>query len=310
MPVINDEKAVLVTGCSGFIGSQVVTRLAAEGRKVYATDVAPPRQQRVPGVEYYFADVRDIARHAPVVARHCSEIIHCGGISGPMLLGDNPAEVLDINIRGTSQLLSLASELEIRRFVSLSSVSAYGSTPSGLETVDETVPLTASTFYGTSKAASDLALQAFVQNLGLSAVALRIGWVYGPGRVTDAIIQPLVRSASGSAYRMDAGADHRIQFVHVDDVVSAIFCALEAPSLPRAAYNINGEALSVGRLFELVAAQLPSLSASVGPGMMPGTEIQGRMSIEAARQDLGWTPKIDFETGLRAYVDWLRHNPY
>ena len=150
-----------------------------------------------------------------------------------------------------------------------------------------------------------------MRNFGLSAVALRIGWVYGPGRMTDAIIQPIVRSARGEAYRLDAGAAHRLQFVHIDDVVQAVSCALAAPAPKQHAYNINGaDMVQVGRIRELIAEQLPSITAEIGQGVLEGTEIQGVMSIEAAKRDLAWEPAVSFEKGLRDYVDWLQHHAY
>lgn len=302
-------KAVFVTGAAGFIGRHTIDALVSKGRRVIATDVAQPAGDPLP-CEFYAADIRDITRHAVAIAQQCDSIVHCGGISGPMLLQDNPAEILDINIRGTSQLLSVAKASGISRFVGLSSVSVYGNTK-GLIRVDEAAPLAASTFYGTSKAASDLILQTYANEQGLSAVALRIGWVYGPGRMTDAIIQPIVRSAKGASYQLEAGADHRLQFVHVDDVVSAILAALEAEEIKNNAYNINGsESVAVGRIVAMITEQIPSIRAEIGPGLLPNTDVQGDMVLKAAKRELGWTPKVSFDEGLRAYVKWLEGNPY
>ena len=304
------NKAVFLTGAAGFIGQRIMMALAARGEKVIATDVVSPRIEIPNGVEFYPADIRDLVRHGPAIARSGS-LIHCGGISGPMLFADNPAELLDINIRGTTQLLSLAAAHGMRRFVSLSSVSAYGDTPEGMDIVDEGAPLRASTVYGSSKAASDIVIETYARNFGLSAVTLRLGWVYGPGRVTDAIIQPIVRSAGGEAYVMTSGKSHRLQFVHIDDVVKAVLAAHDAPAPRQHSYNINGsDTVLVGEIRDMIAAQLPGVTATIGPGPIEGAETHGVMSIEAARRDLGWAPAIAFEEGLRIYVEWLRNNRY
>lgn len=305
--VAQEKGAVLLTGAAGFIGRRIGQALSEKGVKVIGTDVVAPEDL---GFECHRADVRDLVRHASLLARGCDSIIHAGGISGPMVLPDNPAEVMDINIRGTGGLLALAHGLGLRRFVGLSSVSAYGSTP-GLEVVDETAPLTASNAYGTSKAASDLMIQSYASDYGLSAVALRIGWVYGPGRMTDAIIQPVVRSATGAVFDLPEGGDHPIQFAHVTDVVAAVLAAHGAESLPAAAYNVNGaEVLTIREICALIAARRPGVRMNIGSGPLPGNERQGRMDLSRIARDLGWAPQIGFAEGLAAYLDWLAEHPF
>ncbi len=306
MTLPSDQSAVLVTGAAGFIGRVVARRLAARGRGVIGTDLAPPP----PGVAFAYvqADARDVLTLAPLLTR-CDGIIHCGGISGPMLAQDNPAEVLDINIRGTVQLLDLTRRLGLRRFVGCSSVSAYGDTGAA-SPIDETHLLRASTVYGTSKAAGDLALQTFVARFGVSAASLRIGWVYGPGRRTDTILHPMIRSGlGGPAFALARGADQRLQFVHVEDVADALIAAFEAPSLRCPAYNVNGtEVLSIADIAAVVQRHLPEARLAIGPGLLDDTDQQGEMLLEAAARDLGWRSRVTFEAGVTAYVDWLRSN--
>lgn len=174
-----------------------------------------------------------------------------------------------------------------------------------------TPPLTATNAYGTSKAASDLLIQSYAGNYGLSAAALRIGWVYGPGRVTDALIQPMVRSAKGQPCCLAAGGDHALQFVHVEDVVRAALAALAVETLPSAVFNINGaDMLTVRQMAAMIAQHYPAVQVSLGPGLLPDTDVQGRMDLTRAARDLGWTPAVDFAGGLAAYVDWLKAHPF
>jgi UDP-glucuronate 4-epimerase len=305
------SKPILVTGASGFVGHVVAQRLSTAGRPVIGTDLIAPAQDAGSGFVFVQADARDSARHTALLAEGCDGVIHCGGISGPMLAKDNPAELLDVNIRGSLLLLELARIFKIRRFVMCSSVSAYGMVGYGGIATEEQ-PLRASTAYGTSKAASDLLLQTFVSQYGLSATALRLGWVYGPRRRTDGILRPMIRSAfGGPRFMLAAGADHALQFVHVEDVADAIIAAFDAPVLVRAAYNINGsETLTLGAIASLVERLVPAANIAIGPGMLPETDSQPPMSLGAAQADIGWAPKITLAEGLRGYTDWLRTNAF
>ena len=302
----DQDGAVLVTGAAGFIGRVVVDKLAQAGRTVIGTDIAAPAETAAS--MFAVADARDVLRHTALLAsRPVDGIIHCGGISGPMLAGDNPADLLDVNVRSTVQLLDLARVLGLRRFVGCSSVSAYGNTGSR-DPVDEASPLRASTIYGTSKAMADLAIQTYAARFGLSATALRIGWVYGPGRRTDAILQPMIRSGlGGEPYRLAQGADHALQFVHVEDVAEALIAAFDAPGTIGPAYNINGaEVLTVEAIAQLVREIVPAARIDVGGGMLDDTDQQGPMRLGAAAADFGWAPRRRLREGIAGYAEWLR----
>lgn len=268
---------VLVTGAAGFIGRHLCAALA--GHEVVATDMAD-----APHVH----DVRAIPRE---LMAGCDVVIHGGGVSGPMVLADRPAEVIDINVAGTARLLEMARDLGVGRFIGLSSVSVYGDAD-GIVTED--APLRATNAYGSSKAAADLLIRTYAR-YGLDTVALRIGWAYGPGRVTDALIQPVVRGEP-----VAAGGAHPLQFVHVDDVIRAVQAAMTRGT-SGAAYNIDGaEVLTVQQICAMIA------DVPVGPGLLPGVDLQGPMDLSAAARDLGWAPQVPFADGLADWVAALR----
>ncbi|MCB8881413.1 NAD(P)-dependent oxidoreductase [Acidisoma cellulosilytica] len=304
-------RPVIVTGAAGFIGHAVSHTLLARGTRVIGTDIVRPAGEMPQNFRFVQADTRDSLRHTALLQEGCDGIIHCGGISGPMLAQDNPAELYDINIRGTWQLLDLARQFALRRFVLCSSVSAYGSAdPTAVIREDET--LRASTPYGSSKAAADIVLQTYAMQHGLSATSLRLGWVYGPGRRTDAILRPMIRSAfGGPAFHLPAGGDHALQFVHVNDVADAIIAAFDCDAPASTRYNVNGAAvLSLRDIAARITQFLPDARIDIGPGMLPETDIQGPMSLQAALRDFGWQPRIDFDRGLRSYAAWLRDNSF
>src|SRR5690606_32326188 len=135
----------------------------------------------------------------------------------------------------------------------------------------------------------------YARNYGLNATALRIGWVYGPGRETDAIVQPVMRSSAAAPYVLDQGGDHRLQFIHVDDVVAAVLAAWDAAAFSSAAYNINGtEIFSVRQICQMIGTLHPAARTDVGPGLLPGSDLQGRIDIKLAARGLDWSPQVPF----------------
>jgi nucleoside-diphosphate-sugar epimerase len=122
----------------------------------------------------------------------------------------------------------------------------------------------------------------------------------------------MIRSGlDGPPFILPEGADHALQFVHVEDVVDALIAAFDAPSLPRTAYNINGpEVLTLGAIAAVVRGLVPAARIEIEAGLLPGTDVQAPMSVAAAGADLGWRPKIDLATGVGGYAGWLRTNPF
>jgi nucleoside-diphosphate-sugar epimerase len=299
------DSPVLVTGASGLIGHAVHRLLAKQGRPVVAVDRA---EATIEGLGVEAADIGSPHRLHALAARHRFDaILHCGAFSGPMVARDDPTAIVAVNIVGTANVLELARVHGIRRVVFCSSVSAYGSTPEGLEPVSEETPLHPSSVYGASKAAGEALVDGYVAQHGVDGVSLRLSWVYGPRRMTDCAIREMVRSAqAGRPHRLPFGRDFHRQYVHVEDAARALALAMDAPRLPRRSYNVTGGSYAtLGEIAGIVTRVVPGADIEVAPGPDPVDDRQARFDIGAAARDLGYRPQIGLEEGIAAYADWL-----
>ena len=124
--------ATLITGVNGLIGHAVAERLARAGTAVVGMDRVLPVGSELAdlGVVLVEADLGDVPRLHAVIRDHgVSRILHAGGISGPMLLRDNPHRLFEINVTGSMHVAEAARVLGVKRLIFLSSYVTYGEQP-------------------------------------------------------------------------------------------------------------------------------------------------------------------------------------
>ena len=300
-------ETILVTGASGLIGQRLLARLAGEGRKAVGIDVAARPGYR----PIEIADLCDIHRlHALAARDGVTSVVHCGAVSGPMVMIDNPYGIVRANVVGTANVVELARIRQMRRLVFCSSTSAYGPTDEpvdGSSGVTEDAPLRPSSVYGATKVAGEQLLAGYRQQHGLDAVAIRLSWVYGPGRTTDCLIRTMIEDAqAGRPTRLGFGRDFPRQFIHVDDAVDALVKAHDAPVCSRPVYTATGGSfLTIGEIADVVRTVLPQADISVAPGPDPLDDHQHRFDTAAIARDLGFEPQHALSAGIHSYAQWL-----
>ena len=117
----------IITGAAGLIGSAIAHKFCEKGIEVIGTDILPI--EKISGFQYHQIDSRDYEGLNALIKKGVSGIIHCGGVSGPMLCKDRPRKLFDINVNGTANILELARVFKLSRVIYCSSTSAYGNTP-------------------------------------------------------------------------------------------------------------------------------------------------------------------------------------
>ena len=302
-------RSVLVTGANGFIGYPTLLAALEEGWSATGFDLAAPAQV-IPGARFTIGDftvAQEVYR--ALLDNRIDTIVHAGGISGPMLLRDNPHRVCSANVTGTINLLEAARVAGVRRFVFLSSAQAYGDTPPA--PVSEDAPFRAHDLYGATKAAGDLLLRAYREQYKLDAVALRISNVYGPRRRTrNAILTMLEDALAGRPTELDFGGGYGRAYLYVADAARAVIAAIKAPAIARAAYNIAASEFEpMEHVADIVRKLVPGARITMVPGVDPLGYRREKLDISAAQHELGWSPQWNLEAGIADYLGWLRKHP-
>lgn len=290
---------VLVTGAAGFLGSALVKRLVSDGEDVVASDLAQDKATAT-GLRACDLTRRDQVEH--LLRDHpVDTIIHAGAVSGPMVMADRPLDIWQINVTGTAYLLQSALRSKANRFVLCSSVDVYGPDPIGL--IDEDTAFAPQSVYGASKVAAEAALAGHACQYGIDGVAVRLAWIYGPGRRTPTTLERLIRAGlADEAVALDQHAAEPTHYFFIDDAVAGVLAAARAPgSLPRRAYNIAGGAsVTMGHVVETLKTVLPPLRVTFQRAARnTGT---ADFSLTNTTRDLGYRPEVTLSEGLRRYV--------
>ena len=177
------DEITLVTGASGFLGKAVMKLLAEQKKRAIGLD---PRASATTQVVDDLSDRSKLTKL--LTSEKITHIIHAGGVSGPMVLAEDPAKVITINVLGSLHLLYAAMDAGVKTFVYCSSAAALGSfhesTPVG-----ETYPLRPNNTYSASKAAMEMVLRGLWGRIPLDLCALRFTVIYGPGRETPYTVE-------------------------------------------------------------------------------------------------------------------------
>ena len=290
---------VLLTGGAGLIGMALRPILAGRGHEVTAIDLTDfGRDDK----ELTVLALNDREAIEAIIARDRIEaIVHCGAISGPMLVKGQPLEIVKANIDGTALLLDLARSYQLKRFVFCSSISVYGDVGPGR--IDETTPMRPTSVYGASKVACEQLIRGFAVEYGIDGVSLRIARVYGPYRRANCHLGSLIRdAAAGRATEIPCDNDFIYHYVYVDDAGEVIATALEAKNLPAREYNVGaGEAFTMPEIARIAEATIAGARPKLVPGADDVPDVQTEFDVAKIDRDLGWKPRFDLAAGITDY---------
>ncbi len=315
------DRAVLVTGATGIVGSWLCEELLGRGARVIALVLDDDPQSRlyaegivngctvVRGNLAIFADcMRAINAHA------VDAVFHLGAQTIVGTAYRDPLETFESNIRGTYNLLEAARRLAplVTSFVVASSDKAYGDSP--VLPYTEALPLAGKHPYDVSKSCTDLLATSYAHTYGLPVTIARCGNIYGGGDLNWSRIVPgTIRSLIGGQRPVLRSDGQNIRdYIYVRDVVSAYIALCEAANQP----GVDGEAFNFSpQTGYSVVAIVDAIGRALD--MRPDPLILGSATMEIrdqtldatkARERLGWSATWSLADGLAETVRWYRQH--
>ena len=315
---------ILVTGGMGLIGHNVVKRLQDQGHNVVIIDNATNyriipqdeidylmRERRKKTGDksfWYTGDITDKEYIDKIFNIEEPEIvIHMASFPRQKVVNNNPALGSRTMSEGLLNLLEASANMEVRKFVYISSSMVYGDFK---DDVTEDAVCKPQGQYGIMKLAGEWLVKDYTRRTNLVHTIIRPSAVYGPLDVEDRVIAKFMLTAMRGGVLQVNGANETLDFTYVDDAADGIVAAALSDNTDNKTYNITkSHSCSL-----LDAATLAV--RIVGKG---GIDIRdkdadfpsrGALNIDAARRDFGFDPKVDVEEGFQNYYNWLINDRY
>jgi UDP-glucose 4-epimerase len=307
--------SILVTGGAGFIGSEVVRRLAARGSRVLIIDnLVNGKRENVEdvlsdAVTLLRLDVRDTAALAP----HLGDVrviyhLACLGVRHSV---HSPVENHEVNATATLRLLALAREAGVPRFVYVSSSEVYGTARWVPMTEDH--PTFPCTVYGASKLAGECYARAFHRTYGYATTVVRPFNAFGPrshheGDSGEVIPRFLLRCLAGRPMVVFGDGTQTRDFTYVSDAADGIIAAGERDATVGETINLgSGREVAINDLASIVGSVAGRPDAPViHDAPRPGDVLRLCADVSRARALVGYAPRVGLVEGLGRLLAWYR----
>jgi NAD dependent epimerase/dehydratase len=312
------NKTVLVTGAGGFIGSQLVEALLAEGARVrafvrYNSRSDPGLLRLLPAelserLEVVSGDLRDkSAIHD--AARGCDLVYHLGALISIPYSYRHPAEVAEVNFMGTLNLLMACRELGASRLIHTSTSEVYGTARHA--PINEEHPLQGQSPYSASKIGADKMAESFYCAYNLPVVTVRPFNTFGPRQSARAVIPTIIMQALvGNTIHL-GNLDTTRDFTYVSDTVRGFMLAGSANGVVGGVFNLGtGHEIRIGDIAQRIALKVGhKVEVIVEPQRLrpERSEVLRLISDNSlARTKLGWEPQVSLDEGLEKTIAWMR----
>lgn len=318
-PTQPSTSMILITGGAGFIGSHLCEALVSDNEIIcidnfdnyYSQEI---KKQNISSLlhnkrfKFYEADIRNFNIIKQILTKNnITTIIHLAAKVGVRNSIINPTEYIDVNIKGTLNMLRLSKEFGIKKFILASSSSVYGLTSAPFSEDDKADKQISP--YGITKRCSELLCYTYHNLYNINTICLRFFTVYGPrGRPDMAPYKFTKAILNNKAITMYGNGSSKRDYTYISDLITGITSALNT-DLDFEIINLGyGEPVELKKLISLISkycGKEPIIKQEPLPlGDIPITWAD----ITKAKKLLNYKPKVNIEEGIKRFITWYIKN--
>ena len=315
---MTNPKAILVTGCAGFIGGNFVRQFKNKFPKVKIIgldNLSTGRKDALePSITFYRGSILDDKLVEKIFSKHKPQyVFHFAALPRVSYSVEQPRHTSETNIIGTVALLEVAKKYQVKRFIYSSSSSVYGGAKKLPTKESENLPDPKAP-YPAQKYIGERFCKIFSELFGLDTICLRYFTVFGPGQYGDSPYSTVISAWLTSLYFpkekkgfIEGSGNQSRDFSYIDNVVSANILAMTSKN------NFQGEVVNIAcgdqtklndvkKLIEKYTTK--KLILEKRPPRL-GDVKHTKADISKAKRLLGYKPKVNFEDGLQQTIEWF-----
>ncbi|MDO8557214.1 MAG: GDP-mannose 4,6-dehydratase [Candidatus Jorgensenbacteria bacterium] len=327
-----NQKTILITGAAGFIGSNTLIYLFNKYKNykfvvldilTYAADLRNiPDYIKTSGrFQFWYGDVKN-AKLVEHLVSQADIVIHFAAETHVSRSIYDDTAFFETDVLGTQRVANavLHNRKKVEKFIHISTSEVYGTAVS--EKMDEDHPLNPQSPYASAKAGADRLVYSYIATYKIPATIIRPFNMYGPQQHLEKLIPRFITNCLlGEQLTVHGTGESSRDFTFVTDLARAVDLVMHAPreKVEGEVFNVGSEkSHSINEVADLILKKMNGGNPSAGKqhtsfavlvGDRPGQVFRHTAHHGKIKTVLGWTPLVDFETGLDKTIAWYTSNP-
>lgn len=323
-------KKILVTGSSGFIGSELVVSLLKSGHQVFGVDnhndyydvsLKEARLSRFvdhPNYKHFISDIADSVQMEFIFSSAKPEIVvNLAAQAGVRFSLEKPMQYIQSNVVGFSVVLELSRLHQIKHLIYASTSSVYGDSQtvpfSEHQSTDRPLSL-----YAATKKSNEAMAFSYSHLFGLPTTGLRFFTVYGPwGRPDMALFKFTRQILADEPIQLFNGGNHKRDFTYIDDIVFGLNKVINHSIQPSSAssqlpppasiYNLgNGQPVNLIDYITEIEINLQRTAKKIVMPAQPGDMLQTYADTSLFDKAYGYIGRTKFQEGVKKFIAWYK----